>query len=355
MQSANVRVSVGGPFYTQWERIHVRASIKEAAREFNGCVAAELGSATATIFKLFTPVVIYEGDDLLFTGYVDERAPSVRANPAKAGIEVGGRSKAQDAIDCSCVHETGSFENMTLLEIAKALDKFGIGFTSDTQLDPIPYYQIQPGASLYREIERLCRDQGVTLAGQPDGSVKLTKAGANPPRQAQPLTEAVMEHGSAHFRAQNRHSIIYVRGQSPTGNGADNLQIEATATDSTVPRYRPTVILPDGATDKTRAATRAANYRDQAAGEGIRARIATGGWRDSTGALWLPGNKVWTESDFLGLAQDMLIETVEYEKDDHGSMTYLDLVDPRAHGGKSGKGSQSDGQWNMDSTAATDN
>lgn len=354
MQTAKVSASIGGTVYTGFEYAYVMGSVKEAARDFHLKLAEEFGGAqAAAAFQLFAPVKIFEGQDVIFTGYIDKRRPAFQKGSAR--IDISGRAKGQDAVDCSCIHATGTFTNQTPLQIAQALDKFGIGFSSDTQLDPVPQYQVQPGASLCREIERLCRDQQVTLSGQADGSIKITKAGANPPRQATPLREGQnIKLGSADFDGSNRFSIIYVRGQSSSGSGPDNLQIEATATDSTVPRYRPLVFLPDGDTDQGRAATRAVNRRDKAAGEGIRAKITTPGWRDDTGVLWTPGNKVWVESQFLGLAQDMLIECVEYEQDEDGSLSHLSLVDPRAHGGQAGKGSQSGGEWNLDSSAAQD-
>ena len=65
---------------------------------------------------------------------------------------------------------------------------------------------------------------------------------------------------------------------------------------------------------------------------------------------------VWTESEFNDLAQDMLIEAVDYEQTpgsrDHGTTANLHLVDPRAHGGKAGKGNKSGSTWGVDDSEA---
>jgi prophage tail gpP-like protein len=347
MQTAYATVLVGGQRFLGWEDITIMASAKEACRSFSLTVAAEMGgAAAAALFQLFTPIRIMESGELIFTGYVDHRAP--RLGKTHAEIMISGRSKGQDAVDCSCIHKTGRFEKKTPLEIAQELDQFGIGFSSDTELDKIPEYQLKPGATLFREIERLARDQGVTLSGQPDGSIKLTKAGENAKRQAGLLQEGVnFEEVTGDFHAGNRHSKVHVRGQSYDGHGKDALQIDGLAEDSSVPRYRPLVLVQDANTDKKRAKKRAQNRRDKAAGEGIRATGQVPGWRDEAGTLWTPGNIVWTSSPFLALEQDMLIETVTYRQSakGHGSVTNVHLVDPRAHGGKASKAGQSGAAW----------
>lgn len=59
------------------------------------------------------------------------------------------------------------------------------------------------------------------------------------------------------------------------------------------------------------------------------------------------GKLIWTESPYLDVTQDMLIERVSYDQDESGSIATLSLVDPRAHGGKKGKGSKSGKSWNQ--------
>jgi len=350
MQSEIVAVAIGGTRYTAWEEVGIAASVKEAARAFTLKAAAEMGAdAVNALFQVFTPVQIYASGDMVFTGYIDRRRPHIDAR--NAYVRIAGRSKGQDAVDCSALHKTGRFDNKTPLDIAKELDQSNIGFSTDTQLNPIPEFQLQPGETLFRAIERAGRDQGVTLAGQPDGSIKITKAGVNPQRQAGALMQGVnIEVADGDFCGSNRHSKIYARGQSYDGHGADALQMEQTASDSGVSRLRPLVLVQDGNTDKTRLKTRATNRRDKAAGDGIRAMIVTAGWRDEAGTLWTPGNKVWTESQFLGLAQDMLIEHVHYQQNAFETTATLSLVDPRAHGGTAGQSSGSGSEWSFDTS-----
>ena len=128
-------------------------------------------------------------------------------------------------------------------------------------------------------------------------------------------------------------------GQSHKGSGPSSTQLHAVETDGSITRHRPIHIVHAGHTDSDRVAKRAKNHLDAAAGEGTRLRYRASTWRDSEGALYLPGNVIWTEVPSLSVVQDMLIESCDWEKDEKGGeYVDLDLVDPRAHGGQGGKG-----------------
>jgi len=346
-----VTVSASGLNYSAFERVQVRASFKEAARSFRLEVAAELGaSATNAIFAADTPVQIYIGGDLVIDGYVDSRDPQIDADSAR--INIGGRSKSSDLIDSSALHDTGWFENKTLLDIGNEIAR-GIAalFTSDQEMEQIPFYHLTQGKSVFDTVEELARQQGLTLVGMPDGNIKITKAGSQ--RHAGGLFEGKnIKIGSASHNSANRHSEYHVRGQRPIEHGAEALEIEAIARDAQIGRHRPIVIIEKQDTSKDRAKKRSENRRDRAAGNALRARITVVGFRDEGGTLWEPGHLVWTESPFLDIAQDMLIETVDFGQDSAGSLTALGLVDPRAFGGQGGKGNKSGESWSMDDSDA---
>ena len=355
MQTETVTVAVGDGRYSSWKSVTVRGSVKEAARSFKLIVAAEFGAAaTNVLFQDQTPLTILAGGDLIFTGYVDDRLPEIGPN-GPSQITISGRSKGADAIDCSVDHTKPDYVQKTLLDFAQDQDAFGIGFSSDVAFDPIDRYRPLPCESLFRSLEILARDHGVTMAGQPDGGIKFTRAGVAPPRQPGALVQGVnIMLGSASHNSANRHSEVHVHGQAYKGVGKPNTQINAVASDSTVKRHRPIHVRHRGHATKARVAQHATHRRNREAGNGLTAIITTPGWRDETGALWTPGNKVWTESDFLDLSQDMLIETIDYLQDaKEGTRCVLNLVDPRAHGGSGGGVNESGGGWGFDSSGAT--
>ena len=347
MSQEVITVNVGGMSYTAFEVAQVRAAFNEAARSFRIEVAAELGaSATNKIFKVGTKLTIHANGDLLLTGFVDTKRP--RFDSQKAMIAISDRSNSGDLVESSAKHETGQFENKDVMEMGNEVSK-GIGakFTTDQTLEKIEQYQVHPGESCFRMVEKMARQQGLTICGEADGNAKITKAGNK--RHAGGLIEGYnILTGTAEQNNSNRHSEYTVRGQRPFGHGVDNLQLQAIVNDKGVDRHRPIVIIQDGDTTKKRTKKRAKNRKDRAAGHALKATIDTQGFRDDAGKLWEPGHLIWVESPFLDIAQDMLIESVNFMQSEKGSVATISLTDPRAYGGKKGKGNKSGGEWSMD-------
>jgi len=344
-----VTISAGGGMYSAFLSVSVKAAFNEAARSFEFEVAAEMGaSATNAIFAVGTEVTIHANGDLLLTGFVDSREPTFAAE--HASISVSGRSKSGDLVDGSAEHDTGQFENKDPLEIGQEIaSKYGAKFESDQQLEKVDQYQLTQGESCYRCVEKLARQQGMTITGTPEGNAKITKAGND--RNGALIEGQNILSGTAHHNGSNRHSKIVVRGQRPFGHGDENIEIEAEEEDGAVKRHRTIILIQDEDTTKDRAKKRAKNRKNRAAGNALKATIATQGFRDDGGKLWTPGALSFTESPFLDIAQDMLIESVTYTQTERGSIATLQLVDPKAYdgqGGGGGKGNKSGGEWSID-------
>jgi prophage tail gpP-like protein len=346
-----VTVSVGGVNYTAFKHMTVNAAFNEAARDFYLEIACELGaSATNRIFRTGAKVTISSNGSLLLTGFVDRKQPEI--DDKMALIKVSGRSNSADLVDSTAKHQTGRFKNKTPLEIGNEVST-GIGakFTTDTQLEKIEQYQLQPGESCFRCVEKMARLQGKTITGTADGNAKITKASGQ--RHAGMLLEGGnILKGQSDHNDSNRHSEITVKGQRPYGHGTDNLEINAKARDSSISRHRPFEIILDSDTTKEVAKKRAKTRRDRAAGHALKATIVVQGFRDDGGAVWEPGHLIYTESATLDISQDMLIEKASFKQDDKGSVTTLNLTDPRAYDGKAGKGNKSGSEWNVDTSEA---
>ena len=346
-----VTVSVDGQEFTAWDSVAVTAGRSTAARSFTLQCAAELGTqALAWTFAPGKLVEIRSNGDLLCTGYTDKFIP--RLDAKSAGVSISGRSKSADLVDCAALDETGFFEQMTPAEILQRLDRFGVGISSEIDLDKIDY-QLNPGETVFSVADTLLRSQSATLSGQADGSAKIvgppTKTMAGELIEGRDFTV-----GQATHDWSKRYSVYRLRGQRPGGVEDDDLEIEVIARDSKVPRFRPKVGVIAEDTTLGRAKKRARQERDRSAGAGLTAGFTVQGFRDAAGVLWEPGALVWTESPFLLLRQNMMIESVAWRQGPRktGSTAALSMIDPRAHGGKSGKADGSGDAWDMDSTDA---
>jgi prophage tail gpP-like protein len=352
-----VTVTVGGSNFTQWESISIHASVKHAARTASIHFVDTVGAPMAQgIFSGSPPITISATGDLLFTGYVDCIEPKL--SPTEYVVDISATSKGQDAVDSSVNHTKPDYVNSNVLKVAQDQDQYGINFSCDFSPDGFPRWRPNPGTTLFESLMPLCEDENATMAGQPDGSIKITRAGATAQPQGGYLLEGMnIVDGSATFNTSGQHSKVQVHGQSYKGTGAQSLQIMAEADNSQITRTRPVVEHHDRDTDTARVTRRATRRRDREQGEGIRANISKlPGWRDSTGMLWTPGNKVYVISPSLYLSQYMLIEQVVYSQSGHeheGTKCDLHLVDPRAQGGMGGGVNQSGSAWGFGNAAAT--
>lgn len=349
-----ISVVVGGARFTGWESVGVRRAFHEASRSFTLRAAAETGaSALHQLFAVGAQVQIYFAGDLILTGDVTRRSPHLTATSCE--VEIEGRSKTHHAVDSSAVHKTGHFENQDPVAIGNSLlSPLGLTLKSSLSQTPEPIYQLTPGETIFRALDRLARKRGMTLHDDAQGNLHMTNASVSRGKHAGGLIEGQnMVTASADHNGGNRHSHIIVRGQQSRLTGPQALQIEAIARDNNVAAYRPLVVIQDDETSLDQAKGRAQNHRSRAAGHSLKASVRVVGTRDAAGTIWEPGWLVWTQSDALDIAQDMLVESADTSQDEGGTLTELTLVDPRAYQGKGGRGAKSGAAWGQGSDPAS--
>lgn len=330
-------VAVNGVLGYGWRSVHVHAALGKAVRTF------DLQTTDRFKFPPGTEVVITANGDLVLAGYSNRYKPSL--DPKSHPIQISGRGKGQDFVDCAATHKKGYFENKKPEDIAKELDHWGVIEGAEVETDVVPYFQLSQGATSWEEIERLIRDQGVVMSGQPNGKIKLTNAKAAK-RHAGGLIEGLnIVDGEAEITDDRRFSETNVKGQRRKGTKPEDLRIKETAKDEGVRRYRPKIIVKETDTDKKRAKKRAENESNRAQGFSVKARFLVQGWRDDGGKLWTPNSLVYIFAPSLDLNGDLLLETVDFHQDETRSWSTLGFVHPKAYQGKAGKANKSSKQW----------
>ena len=340
-----VSVLAGGMSYTEWEQIEICYAINEAARSFTLQGTERPGQFR---FPPGTPITITANGSLILTGYVNQYRPQGDANSHT--VTISGRSKSQDFIDNSAVHDTGNWENKKPDQIAQDLDKFGVGVTAEVDLQQIPYWQLYQGESPWRTVDRALRAQGATQMGAADGSIKITNASVAKTHAGALIEGYNIKQFAGEITDDNRHSEYTVKGQQRTEHGTAAIQPYGKIIDGSVGRYRPKIIVHEADTDKSRAQKRAEHEANRSAGLSIKATITTQGWRDDGGKIWEANYTIFVQSPILlKLVQPMLIERVVLRQSNEGSLATLQLVDPKAYNGKGGGGSGgssgSDAAW----------
>ncbi len=326
-------LATNGQKYGGWKSIRVHLGIEECSSSF------DIG-VTEIWPEQKTPREIKDGDqcsvslagETLITGYVD--AVSVSYDTNNHTVQVRGRDKTADIIDCAAIHKSGEWVNAKLEQIAKDLCKpFGITVKVDTDTGAVfKKWAIEPGETVHETLERAARHRGVLLITDGKGTLII----ARPSKKSLGIT---LERGvnilsaSGETSSEQRFSEYIVKGQAAGDdetNGEAVTSQKASAKDKGVKRYRPMIIVSEDqgniATFKKRADFEA-NVR---AARGRTASITVQGFKHSKG-LWRPNQLITVRDPWLRLDRELLISEVDFTLDESGSRTDLKLALPDAY------------------------
>jgi len=337
-----LRLLVNGRNYAGWTDISFTTALDAISGAFNISLTERWAGAKG-IPSQAEPWPILNGDackivfgnDVLLNGYVDQFRPSF--GPTAHSIEVQGRDKTCDLVDCSAYHQPDQWKNLTLLQIAVILcAPFGVPVRADVDVgEAFPVIKLQQGETVFAALDRLARFRKCILSPDKGGGVLITRAGRN--RATVALEQGVNILGaSGLLDTSQRFSLYVVKGQSASAGITDPAlaaHTSASVTDSGVRRYRPLVVMAEKGGTNGSAQERATWEANVRLGRSATAEVTVRGWRQGgdTGPLWAPNLLVPVRASFLRMAGDMLIRQVVMTRtQSEGTLTRLTLVSPQA-------------------------
>lgn len=348
MAFEDIRIAAGGVLYAGWKSVSVRAGKQLAARTFDLTLTEVADGSPFARWPLFpgTPVEVLASGSLLVSGYVDVYAPSIDAG--MHDVQVSGRGRGADYVDCSPKHPTGRFDDKTVDQIARELDRYGVGIRLlGPPGPPIPWFQIRRGSTCWAELMRLLPQRGLTTMGEADGSISLVKQPTG--RHAGGLIEGRnIKAIAAELDGSERFSDYEVLGQSAFGTDDPQIKPHGRAIDPNVKRFRLREAQAPTDVDPQRTQEMAETLKTRAAAWSTRASVTVSGFRDGSGQLWEPNRTVFVHAPSLHLEQDMTIEEIEFRQEDgSGTTTTLSLVGPEYSFGAAPPHSGSDPVWRL--------
>lgn len=333
-QQNKVSLGVGGLEFSGWQDVTITRSIEVIAGDFDLQLTQRPGASNTPFFD-GDACRVKIGDDVVITGYLDTHNPDIA--PDAHSIQATGRDATGDLVDCSAVHSPGEWRDRTALQIVSALCvKFSINVsaTADTG-KAFASFKLQEGETAFEAIDRICKARALLPVSDAQGGLVLMRSGKEAPRIDAPLIEGEnIERASGFFSMIDRYSQVTVKGQQPQLDGMtpdEASEPSGTASDPTVKRYRPLIIVADNENDGLTLNERALWEVSVRAGQSRRAEITVSGWRNSTGKLWAPNTIVPVHAPTIFVDQDMLITTVRHRlSEDEGTVTVLSLADPQS-------------------------
>lgn len=320
--------------YGGWTRISVRRGIDRLAGEFElGLTDRWSGQETPSRIRPGDPCSVALDGDLVITGYIDSVLPEYDAG--QHTIQVRGRSKTADLIDCSVIRFPAEWRNRKLEQIAADLAKpFGlkVATTTDTGAS-FRQFSIDQGESPYEAIEELCRFRGILATDTVTGDLVFARGGTARAKTSLILGQNILRC-RATITANERFSEVLVKGQQPGGDFIAALsaaQPMGKATDDGIGRYRPRLIVESVSLDAAAATERARHEAAVRFGRSLAATYTVAGWHDIPGSLWRENHLVRVTDPYLGIDQDMLIAGVVWRMDDTGAVAELNVIRPEAY------------------------
>jgi len=324
---------VVGATYTGWKSMSVSAAARSPERSFEiaGAMGVdELSAATFSVKPGDVCTVLSNGTPLV-VGWVNK--VSISLNATDHAVKISGKSRGQDTAKCSVDHKSYEWKKKTALDIAKDIDKSGIGYTTDEALEPVDVVRGNVGDTQMQLLDKVNRKQKLFMTGSPDGGVLITRHGKH--RHAGGIIEGWnFLSGTADFSDEQRMNKVKVKGHQPKGTGEKNFRYEEEAEDAGARPGLTKIIVPKTAMSRKEAKDLADHAIDNRFGDSVKLDCQVQGFRDDAGQIWTPGWLVWCEVPSCRLAMELAIDHVTFSQDEEGqgSITKLTLVEPSALG-----------------------
>lgn len=327
---SDLQLKLNGEIHRGWTSIRVRRSLEQVASTFSLTLTSRWGEdEQQRNIKTGDQCDVWIDQEKLITGYVDNVSPAYDAKTHT--LNVTGRSKTGDLVDCSVASKT--FNNRNLVQIAQDLcSPFDIDVISNTDTGAeFKKQTLEDGQSIFEFIDMLARIRAVRVITDVDGNLVFTRTSKERLKTSLTLGGNILK-ASGTFSSQDLFSEYLVKAQKSGSDeswGESSASIERTITSEHVKRHRPTVLLVDGPGDSSDCQRRGEWQRNATYGRARGVVYTVNGWQHSAG-LWQPNTLVPVNDTWLGVVEDRLIVTVDYILDGNGEFCELQVMPKEA-------------------------
>lgn len=334
MSNEAIILRVGGQKFKGWTGVSIQKSLYNMTGAF-GLAATDVGRLGVSMGD---PCSVEMYDQTIINGYIEDMPIDYDSN--NHNIQISGRDKTCDLVDCSFIESANQWQGQTVLAIIKALCKpFSIDVEVDSSVSAAVATKIATkkaleGDTIFEMISNLCKVHALLPVSYGDGKLTLTRAGTAHAHDTLELGRNV-KSGSLTQSNKDRFKTYIVKGQ---GVGYDEKTIKEIANlsgqalDEVILRYRPIVIFPETAVNGKDDCIRRAQWEARIrAGKSRSINYEVQGWTQSNGDIWPLNSLVRVKDSFLSIDSTLLIAEISFSvNDSSGTITNLTVVDPRA-------------------------
>lgn len=335
-----VTLSLGGVDILGWTDVRVTCGIERIPRDFSiGLTERYKGETDLVTVGPGSACVVQIGGDAVVTGYVDRFVPSFDAQGHR--IEIAGRGKCQDLVDCSAEWDNGQISGASALAVANKLAApYGITVSCDEAgLRVIPQFNIMLGETPFEIIDRVSRYSSLLAYEGADGNLVLARASTD--QHSSGIEQgANVEGANVEYSADQRFQTYkaFLQAINTFKEGGDGGNLIASVTDSGVKRNRQKYIIAEAVAGYMDVAKqRAAWEMNRRNGRSAVVKVTVDSWRDSAGVLWEPNKLVSLYLPMLKLNSGgseervvWLISEVTFRYGESGTAADLTIMSPDA-------------------------
>lgn len=323
----DVRLVLDGVEWAGWKSCQIVRSVDAMAGAFAfGVTDRWQEGALPLPFAPGMACSVTAGGEPMIKGYVDRVDHSLTQGDHSTGIY--GRDASADLVDCSAVHEPGSWKNRPLSALcAELAAPFGVPVNLEADEGAVfPAFSIQPGEKVAEAMQRLLKQRELLAMPDGRGGLRLAKLG-------QSVRSTVLEQGrnlleaQASFDAESIFSRYVCTGQKQGTDSAFGkaCSVRGVVEDTQVGRYRPLVIRSSQQGEAGYMRRRAQWEKTSRRSKALTVNVTVQGWRDEDGMLWTPGDLVPVRLPLFFIEAELLIAGVTYSKGVQGTTAQLEL------------------------------
>ncbi|MBK5075084.1 phage tail protein [Budviciaceae bacterium CWB-B4] len=340
MNNDELTLQINGKNISGWDRVRVTRNIEQLPSDFDLSLMDRYpGSDEIQIVNPGDACIVSLGEDAVITGYIDRWDSMI--NRSNHEINVAGRSKCQDLVDCSAQWQNNVISQSTVLQICQKLaTPYGINVTTDvTDMAIVPQFTLNWGESSQEVIDRITRWAALLYYDLPDGSLYLTRVSDR--KAASGVAQGVNIEQAAYNSGIDERFSDYVgvsMSLTPTmessADGGYGAVTKAKSQDPEVAkmRYRNRIIIVESTLNVNDRAQDCIDWEmNRRYGRSKVLQVTVDSWRDAEGKLWEPNTLIPITIPIFGLNDEFwLLAEVTYIKDDYGTTARMVLMPPAA-------------------------
>lgn len=332
--SDEVFISVGNQNIYGWTDVRISRGVERLPSDFDISLTERYPSSiTEVVVQPGDACQVYIGSDLVITGYVNRFVP--RIDSQSHTIQIAGRSKCQDLVDCAAEWPNNQISGANALSIAQKLAApYGITVSTDVDVGAsIPQKNLLWGQSAYEIIEQVSRYRALLAYDLPDGNLFLSQVGKN--SHASGVTEGQnLLSGGIVYSDDERYSeyLVYLQSMDMLSDAGVGGNLLATIKDPGVKRHRRKAFIAEASAGGLDISQRRAKWEAaRRIGRSNNLTVEVDSWRDTNGALWTPNQLIPLSLPSLKIMnQKWIIGEVEYQRGPDGTKATLHIMPPDA-------------------------